>query len=337
MRLGRFCIFGAGAVGGHLAAKLAAAGHEVCVIARGANLDAIRARGLALRTKIDGQDRIIAGRVRASDRAAELGAQDVVFVTTKATALASLVEAAPALSHAETAFVFVQNGVPWWYARGLSTARPKPPDLSRLDPGGALARALPIERVIGAVVYSSNDPVEPGVVENRSPGRNMLVLGEPDDRPSRRVTDLRALLVAADMPSPETRDIRQSVWDKITMNFASSLCVPIGEPIRVTIEDPALRAVRDRLFAEGRAIAKAHGVSPEDAVKRPGGQASRPSDHKPSMLQDYELGRPMEVEAILAAPCAFARAAGLDTPMLDALTAITARLAAAKGLYSPSP
>jgi 2-dehydropantoate 2-reductase len=333
----RICIFGAGAVGGHLAAKLSAAGHDVCVIARGANLAGIRARGLSLRTNIDGKDCTIAGRVRASDRAADLGVQDVVFVTTKATALASLVEAAPALSHAETAFVFVQNGVPWWYARGLSPGRPKPPDLSSLDPGDVLARALPLERVIGAVVYSSNDPVEPGVVENRSPGRNMLVLGEPDDRPSKRVADLRALLAAVDMASPATGDIRQSVWDKITMNFASSLCVPIGEPIRVTIEDPALRAVRDRLFAEGRAIAKAHGVSPEDAVKRPGGQASRPSDHKPSMLQDYELGRPMEVEALLVAPCAFARAAGLDTPMLDALTAITARLAAAKGLYSPGP
>jgi 2-dehydropantoate 2-reductase len=334
----RICVFGAGAVGGHLAAKLAAAGHDVSVIARGANLESIRARGLTLRTKIDGADRTISGRVRASDRAADLGPQDFVFVTTKANALAAIAEAVPTLSHAETAFVFAQNGVPWWYAQGLSSSRPAPPDLSRLDPGGVLARALVPERVIGAVVYSSNDPIEPGVVENRSPGRNMLVLGEPDDRASKRVSDLRPLLAAADMPSPATDDIRQSVWDKITMNFASTLCVPVGEPIRVTIEDPALRALRDRLFAEGRAIAKAHGVSPENAVKRPGGaQPSTPSNHKPSMLQDYELGRPMEVEAILAAPCAFARAAGLETPMLDALTAITARLATRKGLYSAAP
>src|SRR5262245_50686101 len=105
MVLRRICIFGAGAVGGHLAAKLAAAGHDVSAVARGANLAGIRARGLSLRTKIDGEDRTIAGRVRASERAADLGAQDVVFVTTKATALAALAEAAPALSHPETAFV----------------------------------------------------------------------------------------------------------------------------------------------------------------------------------------------------------------------------------------
>jgi len=331
----RICVFGAGAVGGHLAAKLASAGHDVSVIARGANLEAIRARGLSLRTKIDGRDRTIAGRVRASDRAADLGAQDVVFVTTKATALGALADAVPALSDADTAYVFVQNGIPWWYAQGLSASRPRPPDLARLDPGGVLVRALRAERVIGAVVYSSNDPIAPGVVENVSPGRNMLVLGEPDDRQSQRVKDLRVLLTAADMYSPETADIRQSVWNKLVMNFASSLCVPIGEPIRATIEDPALRALRDRLFAEGLAIARAHGVSPEGAVKRPGGQASHATGHKPSMLQDYELGRPMEVEAILVTPLAFARTAGVDAPALEALTAITARLAAGKKLYSP--
>jgi 2-dehydropantoate 2-reductase len=330
----RICIFGAGAIGGHLAAKLAAAGHDVSAIARGAILENIRARGLVLRTSIDGQDRTITGRVRASDRAADLGAQDVVFVTTKATALGSLASAIPALSHADTAFVFVQNGIPWWYAQGLSSSRPRPPELARLDPGSVLARALPSERVVGAVVYSSNDTLEPGMVENRSPGRNMLVVGEPDDRPSKRIAALRELLSAADMHSPETTDIRQSVWNKLVSNFGSTLCVPLGEPLRALIEDPALRALRQRISAEGHAIAKAHGVSPEGAVKRPGAQASA-TEHKPSMLQDFELGRPMEIDAILTVPCAFARAAGVDTPVLDALTAITARLAASKKLYSP--
>src|SRR5690349_14932323 len=118
METRRICVFGAGAVGGHLAAKLAAAAHDVSVIARGANPEGVRARGFTLRTKTDGKDRTIGGRVRASDRAAVLGAQDVVFVTTKATGLGALADAAPALSDAGTAFVFVQNGVPWWYAQG---------------------------------------------------------------------------------------------------------------------------------------------------------------------------------------------------------------------------
>lgn len=330
----RVCVFGAGAVGGHIAAKLAAAGHDVSAVARGANLEGLKANGIALREGA----RTYAGRMRASDQAKELGVQDVVFVTTKATALAALADAVPALSHPETLFVFVQNGVPWWYAQGIAAGRPRPPDLSRLDPGGLLARALAPERVIGAVVYSSNDLVAPGEVVNHSAGRNMLVVGETDDRQTLRIAALRALLTAAEMHSPAAPDIRQSVWDKLLINFGSTLCVPLGEPIGVLASDSRLREARERLFAEGRAIAHAHGVRPEDAPRRPGGGQQTPSasPHKPSMLQDYELGRPMEIEAILVTPCAFARAAGVDAPALEALTALTARLAARKGLYSPS-
>jgi 2-dehydropantoate 2-reductase len=325
----RICIFGAGAIGGHLAAKLASAGHDVSAVTRGANLEAMRARGIALRHG----ERTFAGRVRASDRAAELGAQDVVFVTTKATGLPVLAQAAAALAGPETAFVFVQNGIPWWYAQGLAQARPRPPaEIERLDPGGGLWRALGAERVVGAVVYSSNDVVEPGVIVNHTPDRNMLVLGEPDDRASGRVEKLRAVLAEVGMLSPPTADIRAAVWNKLCINFGSSLCVPIGEPIKAIMDDARLRALRERLIAEGRAIAQAHGVSPEDAPKRPGGQ--QPSAHKPSMLQDYELGRPMEIDAMLDVPLAFARAAGVAAPALEALTAVVARLAARKGLYS---
>jgi len=237
--------------------------------------------------------------------------------------------------------VFVQNGVPWWYAQGIDGEtrfrRPRPPDLSRLDPGGVLARTISPERVIGAVVYSSNDLVAPGEIVNHSAGRNMLVVGEKDDRQTPRIAALRALLTEAGLHSPAAPDIRQAVWDKLLINFGSTLCVPLGEPISALVEDPRLHSARERLFAEGRAIAHAHGVRPEDAPRRPGGgkQISGASQHKPSMLQDYELGRPMEVEAILATPCAFAHAAGVEAPALESLTAVTARLAARKGLYSP--
>jgi len=330
----RICIFGAGAVGGHIAAKLAAAGHQVSAVARGPNLEALKARGIALREG----GRSFTGRLRASENAADLGAQDVVFVTTKATTLAALAGAVQPLSNPDTAFVFVQNGIPWWYAQGLSGARPRPPDLSRLDPGGLLARAIAPERVIGGVVYSSNNVVAPGQVDNFSVGRNMLVIGETDDRQTPRIAALRALLSAVGLFSPEAADLRQSVWDKLLLNFGSSLCVPIGEPLSALAEDPALRAARERLTAEGRAIARAHGVSLEDVPRRPGPgqQSSGSTQHKPSMLQDYELGRPMEVEAMLAMPCAFARAAGVEAPALEQLAAVIARLAQAKGLYSPS-
>ncbi len=145
MDLRRICVFGAGAIGGHLAAKLAAAGHQVSVVARGANLEGIRARGIALREGA----RTYAGRVRASADAAEIGPQEVVFVTTKATALGSFAEAAPALLHNGTSVVFVQNGIPWWYAQGLAAGRSRLPDLSRLDPGGRLAQAVAPGCVVG--------------------------------------------------------------------------------------------------------------------------------------------------------------------------------------------
>jgi 2-dehydropantoate 2-reductase len=329
----RICVFGAGAVGGHIAAKLAAAGHELSAVARGQNLAALRAGGIALREG----ERTYTGRVRASENAADLGAQDVVFVTTKATALASLADAAPSLCNADTVFVFVQNGIPWWYAQGLAPGRPRPPDLSPLDPGGALARAIPLERVIGAVVYSSNNLDRPGAVTNFSAGRNMLVVGEVDDRQSPRIAELRALLGAAGLYSPEAPDLRAAVWDKLLLNFGSALCVPLGEPIGALSEDPRLREARERLSAEGLAIAHAHGVRPADAPRRLGGpQSSGATRHKPSMLQDYELGRPMEIVAMLAMPCAFARAAGVAAPALEQLAAVTARLAARKGLYSPA-
>ena len=332
----RICVFGAGAIGGHLAAKLAAAGHDISVVARGANLSAIRANGVALREGAAAAARTISGRVRASDRASELGEQDVVFVTTKATALAGVAPEAAALCGPQTMFVFVQNGIPWWYSMGLSGARPRPPDLSRLDPGGALARAIEPGRVIGAAVYSSNDAIEPGVVVNHTWGRDMLVVGETDDRPSERVAALRTVLNAAGMHSPDTGDIRQSVWDKLQLNFGSSLCVLLGEPISALLEDPALRELRVRLVAEGEAIARAHGVSFEGVPRRPGGaHGSGANAHKPSMLQDYERGRPMEVDAILTLPCAFARAAGVAAPTLETVHAVTARRAATKGLYSP--
>ena len=335
----RFCVFGAGAIGGHLAARLAVAGHDVCAVSRGDNLQALRSRGVTLRNGGEAGGSgggTISGRVRVSDRAAELGAQDAIFVTTKATALSAFADSAAVLSGPDTSYIFVQNGIPWWYAMGIGASRPKPPYLSRLDPGGALARHVAPERVIGAVVYSSNDVVEPGIVENHTAGRNMLVLGETDDRHSARVDALRKVLDEAGMPSPPTRDIRQSVWDKLLLNFGSTLCVPLGEPIGTLLNDPALRAVRERLMAEGRAIANANGISLTEVPKRPGGgqQTAGATAHKPSMLQDYERGRPMEVEAILVAPRAFARAAKLETPALDTVAALTARLAAAKGLYA---
>ncbi len=326
----RICIFGAGAVGGHFAAQLAAAGHEVSVIARGAHLEAMRSNGVTL---LKGERRIVA-QVRAAERAAELGHVECVLVTLKATGLGALAAGIGPLLGPDTGVVFAQNGIPWWYAQGLAR-RPAPPaELERLDAGGALARAVAPERVIGGVIYSANEVVAPGVVRNNAPQRNVLVLGEPDGRASARVAALRAALEAADIQAPVEADIRRSVWAKLLINVGSSaLGVVTGESVKDVSADAALAALRQRVHDEARAIAAAHGVDVAGAPLPPPHKSGGP-EHKTSMLQDYERGRPMEIDAILMAPLWFARAAGVAAPRLEALAALAAHKARAKGLYA---
>jgi 2-dehydropantoate 2-reductase len=313
----RICIFGAGAVGGHFAARLAAAGHDVSVVARGAHLEAMRRNGVKL---LHG-DEIIQGRVRSGDP----GPQEAIFVTLKANMLGAFADSAPPLLGPDTAVVFAQNGIPWWY----------PADLPRLDPGGKLKKT--IKNVVGAAVYSANEVVEPGVIRNFVPNNNMLVIGQASGSDSPTVHKLRAALEQAGISSPPTDDIRRSVWAKLVQNLAnSSLCLLTGASISDVVADPALLQLKQKVSAEARAIADALGVDIAKAPTRPsGGHASGAVGHKPSMLQDYERGRPMEIEAQLMAPLALARGAQVAAPTLEVLVALAARKAAAKGLYTP--
>jgi 2-dehydropantoate 2-reductase len=327
----RICVFGAGAIGGNFATRLAAAGNDVSVVARGAHLEAIRARGLVM---LSGDRRIVAP-VRASDRPADLGPQDAVLVTMKSSGLAVLAENVGPLLRADTPVAFVQNGIPWWYGHGLGPSRPPAPDLSRLDPGGALARAVGFDRAVGAVVTSSNHVIEPGVVRNISPERNVLWVAETDDRPSPRIDALRATLVAAGIASPATRDIRYDVWHKLMANLTgSTICLILGQPTTIQAT-PMINRLARRAHAEALAVAAAHGIVLDDSPEQRYGPTRVYPDHRPSILQDYELGRPMEVESIVRAPLAFARSAGLDTPTLDAIESLCVSLASSKGLYTP--
>ena len=327
----RICVFGAGAIGGNFAARLSAAGNEVSVVARGAHLDSIRASGLTL---LSGDKRIVAP-VRASDRPADLGPQDAVLVTMKSSGLAVLAENVGPLLRPDTPVAFVQNGIPWWYGHGLAASRPPAPDLSRLDPGGALAKAVGFDRAVGAVVTSSNHVMEPGVVRNVSPDRNTLWVAETDDRASPRIDALRAALVAAGIASPATRDIRYDIWHKLMANLTgSTVCLILGQPTTIQKTAEINRLCR-RAHAEALAVAAAHGVVLDDSPEQRYGPSRVYPDHRPSILQDYELGRPMEIESIVRAPLAFARSAGIETPTLDAIEALSVSMAISKGLYAP--
>src|SRR5215475_5808004 len=300
----RICIFGAGAVGSHFAVRLALAGHEVSCVMRGPHLAAVKAGGLTLRVG----EATFTAKVKASDDPAALGPQDLVISTLKATGVASLASGLKPLLGAETPVIFAQNGIPWWYDIGLPSEHPAPPDLSFLDPGGALRAAIPKERIIGGVIFSANDVREPGVVTNLTPDRNMLLIGECDDRASERIAKLRAILEGASITSAPTAQIRETIWSKLLTNMSMSiLCLLTGQTARGVRDEPALQHVIPRLLDEANAV----GQSCIPTVKRVTRAGPAP-EHKPSILQDYELGRAMEIDVLVRAPAAFARAAGLS-------------------------
>jgi 2-dehydropantoate 2-reductase len=321
----RICIFGAGAVGSHFAVRLALAGHEVSCVMRGAHLAAVQANGLTLRV---GDNRSNA-KVTASADPAALGPQDLVISTLKATGVASLAAGLKPLLGADTPVIFAQNGIPWWYDIGVPANHPPTPDLAFLDPGGALRAAIPKARIIGGVIYSSNEVIEPGVVANLSPDRNLLLIGECDDRASERIASLRATLEAAAIGSGPTPQIREAIWSKLLTNMSMSiLCVLTGQTARGVRDEPALQHVIPRLVDEANAVARS--CIPTVKLLTRSGPAP---EHKPSILQDYELGRAMEIDVLVRAPAAFARQAELSTPMLDLIAGLAIQKARDKGLY----
>jgi len=322
----RICIFGAGAVGSHFAVKLALAGHDVACVMRGPHLQAVKANGLTLRT---GKTEVRA-KVRASDDPAALGHQDIVISTLKATSIASLAGGLKPLLGDDTPVVFAQNGIPWWYDIGLPAAHPATPDLSFLDPGGRLRGTVAKERIIGGVIFSANEVIAPGVVENLTLDRNWLLIGECDDRKSERIEQMRAMLNAASIGSAPVGEIRETIWSKLLINMSMSvLCLLTGQTARGVRDDPDLADIVPRLLEEANAV----GQSCIPAVKRITRTGPAP-EHKPSILQDYELGRAVEIDVLVRAPAAFARAAKLSTPMLDMLAGLAIQKARAKGLYS---
>lgn len=330
----KIVVFGAGAVGGHVAARLgagaAAANIEVAAVARGAQLAAIAERGLTLWIG----DRRYDARVRATDRPESLGIQDVVFVALKSSTLTAATAAIAPLIGPDTSVVFAMNGIPWWYLyRCPDNGLPRP-DLSRLDPGGVLARTIGLERVIGCMINSANAVVEPGVIRNSLGTLNRFTLGEPDGTVSRRVQAISAAFERAGVAAPVSTTIRNEIWEKLLRNLSTSpICAMTGEPI--ISRHPELFELAKGLMAEGLATARAHGVDPGLTVERVYARAPT-TPHKSSMLQDFEAGRPPEIDGILTSVQAFARAAGVPTPQVDAVTALVIEKGRRLGIYAPA-
>jgi 2-dehydropantoate 2-reductase len=314
----RICIVGAGAIGGYLGARLALAGEQVTLIARGAHLAAIQQNGLILESA-DGQQREVATPALATSNMHEAGPQDVVIVAVKAQQLSSVVVDMQALYGPETTVVTAQNGIPWWYFQRHGGPF-EGHQITSVDPDGTIAANLPIERVIGCVVYPAAEIAAPGVIRHIEGDR--FTLGEPDGSKSPRIQQLAKTLANAGLRAPIRPRIRAEIWVKLWGNLAFN---PISALTRATLDSiirfPATRELARAIMLEGQAIAEALGITFPITIDQRIAGAEQVGAHKTSMLQDIEAGRPTEIDALVGAVAELGRLVGIPTPHIDAMYA----------------
>ena len=319
----RICIYGAGAIGGYMGAKLAGSGAEVSLVARGPHLAAIRANGLALVE----EGETTTHRMTATDNPAELGPQDYVVVALKAHSVPPIVAQMQPLLGPDTCVVWAVNGVPWWYFHGVG-GEMEGRRLDSVDPGGVQWQGIGPDRILGCVVYPAAEIAEPGVV--RHVEGNRFSLGEPDGSRSPRVEALAKALSSSGLRAPIRPRLREEIWVKLWGNLSFN---PISALTHATLADicadAGTRAVARAMMVEAEAIATALGVKlPIDVDRRIEGAAAVGA-HRTSMLQDLEAGRPMEIEALVGSVAELGRLTGVPTPTIDTVLALI-RLRAAQ-------
>lgn len=322
----KFAIVGAGAIGGLLGVRLAAAGEQVCFIARNKNLAAIQAQGFTL-IEEDGREltQPAGPNLHAVQRMAEAGVQDVVLLTVKAHQLVDLLPELPALIGPQTLIVSMINGLPWWYFQGLAGPH-EGRVLESVDPGGAIAATLPAAQVIGSIVYPAAQLEAPGRV--RLIEGNRFSLGELDGQRSERIEALSQALMRAGFKAPVAKDIRSELWVKLWGNLSFN---PISALSHATLEDicrfPLSRELAARMMGEAQRVGEKLGVQFKISLDKRIAGAEAVGAHKTSMLQDVEAGRALELEALLGAVVELARITETVTPNLDAIYAVTSLLA----------
>ena len=322
----KIAIYGAGAIGGLIGAHLARTGHDVTLIARGPHLAALREKGL----RLTGHSGDFIVHPKAAEDAHEAGIQDFVIVALKANAVPAIADKLAPLLGPQTAVVMAVNGVPWWYFYGqeglLKDAR-----LPSVDPDGKLWDLVGPHRVIGCVVYPAAEVVEPGHIHHVENDR--FSLGEAGGEKSARVQALSAAFIAAGFKAPVKPVIRAEIWVKLWGNVAfNPLSALTGGTLARICSDAETRAIAKAMMTEAEAIALKLGVKmPIDVEKRINGAAGV-GEHKTSMLQDIERGRPIELEAIVGAVRDLGRLVHVPTPMIDTIYALVKQKAGLLGL-----
>ena len=304
----RIVIAGAGAIGGYIGARLAKAGGDVVLFARGSHLQAMQDRGLRV-VSPDGDFEV---RPEVTGDLNTIGRADVIFLGVKAHSLTTLAPQLRPLLGPDTVVVSTQNGIPWWYFQGYG-GELEGLHLDRVDPGGVIAAAIEPRRVVGSLAYFSTDIAEPGVIHHTE--GNRISFGEPDGTRTERTKRIAEALIAAGFRCPVTTRFRHEIWVKLLGNVAFN---PISALTGGTLEElarhPEVSAVVRQLMAETEAVAGRLGIELPFSIDQRMAGAEKVGAHKTSMLQDFEAGRPMELEAIVGAVVELGERLGVAMP-----------------------
>ncbi len=304
----RFLIAGAGAIGAYIGARMTHAGFDVTLFARGPHLKAMQERGVEVRSSegnFQVQPRIVASLEEA-------GPVDVVFLGVKAHGLPQLAPQLKPVLGRDTTVVSTQNGIPWWYFQGFGG----PWDglrLERIDPGGVISNAIEARRVVGSIVYFSTQIVAPGVIQHTE--GNRISLGEPDGARSERCRKIAEALVASGLRCPVSARLRQEIWVKILGNASLN---PLSALTRATLaqmlRDPGVASVIRNIMLEVEAVSHKLGMGLPVSIEQRMAGAEKVGEHKTSMLQDLEAGRPMELEALVGSVVELGEKVGVAMP-----------------------
>jgi 2-dehydropantoate 2-reductase len=310
-----------------LGVKLALSGNEVTLILRGANLAAVRQNGLKL-IEEDGKE-LLAHPIRATSVIAEAGVQDVVILALKAHQVAAVAAELPSLMDADTRVITMQNGIPWWYFHKLPGElgqRYQGTPIKAVDPDGITARYIPVDRVIGSVVYPASEVISPGVIKVIE--GNRFTLGELDGSDTPGIRAISDAFKNAGFKAPVINDIRSEIWLKLWGNLSFN---PISALTHATLEDicvfPATRELAANMMREAQTIGEKLGVQFRVSLEKRINGAQAVGQHKTSMLQDVELGRPIELEALVGSVIELGRITETPTPNIDAVYALASLLA----------
>jgi len=317
----RFAVYGAGAIGAYMGAKLSAAGEDVALIARGPHLEAIRENGVRIRSSDGDFD----ARLMATNDPNEIGKVDVVVLSVKAHGLTAIAPLLAPMLGPNTIVLPAQNGIPWWYFQSHG-GRWEGTQLESVDPGGIITKHIATERIVGCVVYPAATIVEPGIIHHEE--GNRFSIGELDGSSSSRCKELAAAIGSSGLRAPVRSNIRQEIWVKLLGNLAFNPVSALTKASMVEIAmDPDARSVVQTMMEEAYAVAKALGVEIPISIEQRLAGAQKVGEHKTSMLQDVEAAKPIEIGGLVGSVLELGSLLGIPMPYTNTVYACTKLLA----------